>query len=247
MPIGLSYISVVQSICMNILEIVGVNQAGLDVDFFSMAQAYTILRSDCKSSSAAPVESVSSQLPCDLISFLAVAQAMGIDVLALTWHPELEPVGHGGTSNIQELLVKSRSSFAFKRFEYSNHTERDEKIIFRGLIAEISVLGHRALRAHPNIQPMLGVCWDMRADGRVWPVLVSRKSNFGNLDEYMDSVEGQSLSFASRLEICAGVALAIRDMHSCRKAKSGASYIVLELIHHRYCPWRCKAFQRPHR
>lgn len=180
--------------------------------------SYTIIRSDCRSSSAWPVEPIETQTPYDLVSFLATAQALGIDIIALTWQPALGQMARGGTSGIQELLVKLESSFAFKVFEYSDNAAKDERDVYRALISEITVLGQSSLRKHPNIKPVLGVCWDPREDGRVWPVLVSEKSRCGNLQEFMESEEGRGLSFEARLKICAGIARAIRDMHNCRKS-----------------------------
>jgi hypothetical protein len=183
----------------------------------SMSKYYTILRSDCSSSVATPAELVGPELPCDLIHFLAVAQTLGVDVLALTWQPALGLMGRGGTSDIQELLVKLHTSFAFKKLEYLENARIGEREIYQALISEITILGQESLRTHPNIKPLLGACWDMRLNGRVWPVLVSERSSLGNLDQFMESTEGRSLSFAARLKICNGVALAIRDMHNCRR------------------------------
>jgi serine/threonine protein kinase len=153
-----------------------------------------------------------------LYTFLALAQNLWIDFLPVTWQPELDAIGKGATAEIRQSLVNLQTGFAFKRF-LNIESESEDIRIFRALIAEVSILGHFAVRDDPNILQLEGVCWNIGSgDGRggddqMAPVLVFEKTQFGDLWNFMANI-GRSLSFEERLDICADVGNPVRYMHT---------------------------------
>jgi serine/threonine protein kinase len=148
----------------------------------------------------------------DLITFLAVAQYMELDILQTTWPTRY--LAKGGTSSIIMTSVNAQTGLVFK------HVSNDIRIvqkeispadIFRIFINELLVLGHRGLQWHSGISRLQGICWDLRND-EVWPVLVFEKSEFGDLYEFLTSV-GRNLGTTERLALCTQISRAIADLH----------------------------------
>jgi hypothetical protein len=161
--------------------------------------------------SAAPAKSTATESPCDFLSVLGIAQSLNIDFLPITWQPALDSIGRGGTAEVRQALVNIQTSFAFKRLA----SEADETRNFRAFIAEMSVLSHTLVRDHPNIIRLEGICWDVVSGGeKVRPVLVFEKAQHGDLHTFMGQSEGKSLTTEERINICADIATAVRDMHS---------------------------------
>lgn len=154
----------------------------------------------------------------DLVCFLSVIRNFSVDLLPITWQPALDSLGSGGTATIQQSLVNSQMSLAFKRIDVAEWTRpRDELRAYQVLISEVQVLRHPALRGHPNIINLEGVCWEIKTGTEsVWPVLVFEKTEFGDLQHFMNSSKGKGLSFQTKLGLCVDVASAIMRMHSCR-------------------------------
>ncbi len=150
----------------------------------------------------------------DLLDFLGVAQSLKIDFLPITWQPALGKVGEGGTAVIYQALVNIQATFTFKRLEPSQSAMRKARNL-RALIAEISILGHPAIRYHPNVANIEGICWDVVDGGEeVWPVLVLEKTRCGDLKRFMTSSSGKELDSKNRLDMLFDVALAVRDLHA---------------------------------
>lgn len=150
----------------------------------------------------------------DFLDFLGVAQSLKIDFLPITWQPGLEQVGEGGTAKIRQALIDIRMTFAFKRLKHPLHGEQESRNL-RALVAEISILGHPAVRPHPNIITLEGICWDVIDGGeKVWPVLVFEKTSCGDLNMFMTSGPGRELNLQERLDILFDIALAIKDLHT---------------------------------
>jgi serine/threonine protein kinase len=166
--------------------------------------------------SAAPAKDAATDRQYNFLSFLAIAQRLKIDFLPITWQPELDNVGAGGTAKIRQSLINLQTSFAFKHFiSQPAQTEANEAKVFKALMAEISVLGHPTIRRHPNIIELAGICWDVVAEtGKVWPVLVFEKAQYGDLQTFMRQVGGKQLGWEDRLKLCADVGRAVADMHS---------------------------------
>ena len=86
--------------------------------------------------------------------------------------------------------------------------------MLHAMIMELIVLRSPALKDHPNMPGIEGICWDIpRDEEKVWPVLVFEKARFGDLRKFMSGDDGKKLGFGERIGICAGIALAVRDMH----------------------------------
>ena len=152
------------------------------------------------------------------MTFLALAQKRNIDFLPITWYPALDAVGSGGTAEIREALVNLQTSFAFKRLSITKEDQVDtDTKRLQALVAEILVLSDTAIRGHRFIIELLGICWDIEWRNNtynVWPVLVFEKSQHGNLEVFMTKGEGRKLSLEDRIKMCAGIAMAIMDMHA---------------------------------
>lgn len=150
---------------------------------------------------------------CDLIAFLAAAQWRNIDFLPITWQPALDMAGKGATAEIQQSLVSLAFTFAFKRFLTSSDADETSKR-YRAIISELCILGHPAIKQHPNIVELQGVCWDAISEDQVWPVLVFPKAKYGNMHDFFASDEATRLTSDQCLCLIAGCVHAVVFMHS---------------------------------
>ena len=159
----------------------------------------------------------------DIITFLGIAQSLNIDFLPITWDAEQASIGQGGTAEISQSSVDLETAFAFKRLSSFNSafSEGQQTTIFKALIAELIVLGHKSIRGHDNINRLEGICWDIEPESeRVWPVLVFEKTRHGDLKTFMEHGAGTRLDLRNRLYLCAEIATAVSDLHL-RGEKSG--------------------------
>lgn len=170
---------------------------------------------------ATPIGSRDESRPLDLVTFLAIAQNAEIDFVSITWPRGLSEIGIGATAKVHKSLINLQKSLAFKIVEGAEWIERiDEsqrpeqiKTRFKELISEIEVLTHPAVREHPNITSLLGICWDILPRGRVWPVLLFEKAPFGDLWSFAATEAGQKMGIKTRIKLCSDIATAIRDLH----------------------------------
>ena len=149
-----------------------------------------------------------------LLSFLATAQALNLELLPVPWESARPFIGTGATSIVNEALADLHTSFAFKCVEKDSQKPGLEEEVFRIFTNEISVLAYPPIRDHPNIAQLQGICWDIGADGRVWPVLLFEKSYHGDLYSFLKSPEGKALSTESRLKLCSDIGEAVSGVHS---------------------------------
>ncbi|KAL8658445.1 MAG: hypothetical protein Q9202_007562 [Teloschistes flavicans] len=150
---------------------------------------------------------------CNLIAFLTAVQWREIDILPITWQPALDTAGKGATAEIQQSLVSLAFTFAFKRFLTSPDEEETSRY-YRAIISELCILGHPAIKQHPNIVELQGICWDVISEDQVWPVLVFPKAKFGNMLEFFDSDEGARLTADQCFYLIAGCIQAVVSMHT---------------------------------
>lgn len=165
----------------------------------------------------------------DLITFLGIAQKLHIDFLPITWQPALDYIGQGATAEIRQASANLQFSFAFKRpvFDPRLGFEDLERRLLPCLIAEISILGLKSIRNHPNINKLEGICWEVvpseeerlsrealcvSRTGGIVPVLVFEKARYGDLRSFMMQQAGRKLSFAQRIGICTDIAKALAEM-----------------------------------
>ena len=154
--------------------------------------------------------------PYDLLTFLGIAQSLNIDFLPITWDADQASIGQGGTAEISQSSVNLETAFAFKRLSPvdSALSEAQQTTIFKALIAELCVLGHKSIRGHGNINKLEGICWDIEPESeRVWPAFVFEKTQHGDLKTFMEYGAGTRLDLRDRLLLCAEIATAVSDLH----------------------------------
>jgi len=146
----------------------------------------------------------------NLLSFLATAQNLQIEFLAMISEAGRGIVGTGGTSRIQQALINANESFAFKYYRKESRTEEG---VFQTLINEITILSQPFVREHSSIAQLQGICWEISpVDNKPWPVLVFEKSHYGDLLQFIPH-KGKGLRFEERLELCLDIGKAVHDMH----------------------------------
>lgn len=145
------------------------------------------------------------------LSFIAKAQAHHLDFLPITWDAGRDLVGSGATSRVDEAVIDLTTNFAFKR---SNRTKTEQEV-FEAFEKEVAILAHPAVREHPHITQLQGICFDISADDDVpWPALAFEKTNLRDLHHFIPSPMGQELDFADRVSLCKDIGTALMDMHS---------------------------------
>lgn len=153
----------------------------------------------------------------DLLSFLSISRRLEVDLVKVTWQPGLERLGRGATSAIQQAQIDRDLNLAFKRSvpwstDVGVDTEHLDKERFKALIFELIAL--ESLRRHPCVIDLLGITWETDPDtSQVWPVLLTERSEFGTMAEFLASTTGQGVSLENRLRLCGDVASACQAMH----------------------------------
>ena len=149
------------------------------------------------------------------LTFLAVVQFYQVDILPFEWEFALESAGPSGTAKIYESRLDVNRDLVFKRTRIGR-SDFDDIQDYNAILSEMSILCHPLLRQHPYIIKMKGISWEIteKGDG-VWPVIILDKAALGDLDFFMYTEEGKNLTFEKRLDLCAGIASAIRALHGC--------------------------------
>jgi hypothetical protein len=168
--------------------------------------------SECNDSVSPVLPSKESQY--DLAIFLSVIQKLDIEFLPVTRNA-LEAFGHGGSADIHQAVVNIDTAFAFKHASRL-FDERGEVDAYRALVSEVLVLGNPAVRDHPNVIDLEGICWEFDAkDLHLRPVLVFEKAQHGDLQRFLSTTEWNDSSFEMRLNLCVDIACAIMALHQC--------------------------------
>lgn len=149
----------------------------------------------------------------DMIRFLAVVEALNIEILPITWQAARQPIGWGATSQVTEAQATVQTSFAFKRASEKQKEFGLPKVL-KAMLNEIVVLSHPSVRMHPGVVELQGICWDVQSVHDVWPVIVFQKSHFGNLYDFAAMPAGRALSIAQRLNLCIDIGSAVISMHA---------------------------------
>lgn len=143
----------------------------------------------------------------DFIALLGLIQRLKIDFLPVTWQGALGSIGEGRQATINQALANVQMSFAFKLFH------RSQQDSFRPIIQEMVALSHPVIQKHRHIVRLEGICWDVSSNSEIWPVLVLQKSRLGDLCRFARSEAFKNVSIGDKLNICADIGIAIRDMH----------------------------------
>ena len=151
----------------------------------------------------------------DLVHLLAVAQQLDVDILPVTWQPDLGSVGEGRSANVLQSIVNEKLGLAFKKIKTLDIITAS-KTAYREFINELYALRSRKLRDDPNIVDLLGISWDVQSQAKddivIHPALVFRNA-YGNLRTFMKTRDGGSLDLQKRLDMCLGLASGIMAMH----------------------------------
>lgn len=181
--------------------------------------------------SASPVSPTREYSHCSFIDALGLAQRLNVKLIPMMWHARLGLVGRGGQAKVNRARVNQLISFAFKRFS-RRHGVTDS---FQEIVREMSLLAHPAVRRHKHIVKLEGICCEVMHEREVWPVLMFQNSECGDLDDFIRSERGSAISLEERLDLCGGVAIAIRDMHMNSKPDVlqhfSSAHSFLDIIH----------------
>lgn len=157
-------------------------------------------------------------IPCSIITFLASLQEWKVDVLPITWQAAESALGSGATSRVNEAPQTVHRSFACKQLSVKHKALCTSDNSLRMMLNEIAILSHPSVRKHPNIIELEGVCWDVESESRVWPALVFDKARWGDLANFVNSTEWETLSANSRMSLCSDIGQALFFMHDQSKS-----------------------------
>ena len=174
----------------------------------------------------------------DLISFLAVAQKYDVECVPIVWEEGLGLLGKGGTADINQSMLYTRpptddlteydplkntgskeTSFAFKRTsQYQSEGGVTEGSgLYEILTMELLVLSQQAIRDHPNIVNLEGICWEVTTTNQVYPVLLFEKGIWGDLGYFAGSLQGGYSTFNAKLGYCVDMAKGLQVIHGLSK------------------------------
>jgi len=159
--------------------------------------------------SAALAEHAIEDTRYSFVAVLGLAQRLGVEFLPIIWDNSLDTIGSGGQARVNHQFMNLQMSFAFKRFDHESAQDP-----LREFVQELLILTHPAVFQHQYIIKLEGIMWDIINEEKIWPVLVFEKTHFGDLYKFARSVAGKKVSMYNRLEICADIGVAIRDMHA---------------------------------
>ncbi|KAH8896841.1 kinase-like protein [Thozetella sp. PMI_491] len=154
----------------------------------------------------------------NLVAFLAAVQRLQIRFLPITWQQRRRLIGAGGTSQVSQGLIDAETSLAFKRVSEVDKLLKAEEDIYQCVTNEITILRHPAIRDHPNITQLEGICWDVSPDNpashwKVWPVLVFEKAPYSDLYHFVKLDIARELGINDRLKLCIDIGSALAHMH----------------------------------
>src|SRR4051794_18414929 len=92
--------------------------------------------------SSAPTNANDRDFHFDLLSFVSIAEKLGLDLVQTTWQPALKALGKGATSTVQQAQVDAEFNLAFKRSvawpeEGFADTHQQEAARYKALIYEL--------------------------------------------------------------------------------------------------------------
>ena len=183
---------------------------------------------ECSSIASEGVRSLHSH-PCPpLLKIIAIATTLETNIFPLTWRPALETLGEGLTGNVSQSPLNANISLAFKRLNGfldrdSNRSDTEPSLSpFDAMLSEILVLSSPSIYDHPNVVNLEGLCWEIVKETEdVWPVMVFRKADSGNLPKFLSRPEALGLDSEDLISLCGEVAKGLQALHM-----SSKSYLV---------------------
>jgi len=111
--------------------------------------------------------------------------------------------------------VDAEFNLAFKRSTVLSEgdfadTNQQEVARYKALIYELIAL--QLLSKHPNVIDLLGITWEIENE-QVWPVLLTERSIYGSMADFLPSEPGVKLDCRAKLGLCADVARACQALH----------------------------------
>ena len=154
----------------------------------------------------------------EIFRFYSMALGFGVYILPLVWNPSLEQLGEGATGRISQSPLNKAASFAFKRFspwriQSGLSKEKFRSLQYQSMISEIAALQDLPLYNHPNVVNLEGLSWEILNDKEVLPVLVFKKAEFGDLENFLSLPEAADLTIEDRMAICGEISRALLTMH----------------------------------
>lgn len=151
----------------------------------------------------------------DFLSFLSIAQDLGVEFFPQTWEPGRALLGVGASGRIHESRLNIDISLAFKRAKAFGFQGGAEREFYRAWMMEVAILRHPLIHHHPNVIDLSAISWEINpSTGQVLPVLVFRKSQHGDLSTFL-AFEGEEASFQVKIRLCLDIASAMLSLHSC--------------------------------
>lgn len=154
----------------------------------------------------------------EVFRFYSMALGFGVYILPLVWNPSLEQLGEGATGRISQSPFNKAASFAFKRFspwriQSGLSKENFRSLQYQSMISEIAALQDLPLYNHPNVVSLYGLSWEILNDKEVLPVLVFKKAECGDLENFLSLPEAADLTIENRMAICGEISRALLTMH----------------------------------
>lgn len=166
----------------------------------------------------------------DLITFLAAAQKYNVEFVPVIWQEALGLLGKGGTADINQSMLHTYdhdpgdaqkdsrpkdTSFAFKRISqyHSEGLVAEGPSLYEVATMELVVLSQQAIRDHPNIVNLEGICWEITSENRAYPVLLYEKAEWGDLGVFAMGFSSDYITFNAKLGFCVDIAKALQLMH----------------------------------
>jgi hypothetical protein len=125
-------------------------------------------------------------------------------------------------------------------------TNQQEVARYKALIYELISL--ELLSKHPNVIDLLGITWEIENE-QVWPVLLTERSMYGTMADFLPSELGVKLDSWEKLGLCADVARACQALHTMGEITSTSPNWTQEVLTDltvRNHSWRHKAGKCPH-
>jgi serine/threonine protein kinase len=172
----------------------------------------------------------------DLLSFISIAEKLDVDFVQTTWQPALEMLGKGATSMVQQAQMDAKFGLAFKRSmawseEDFADTKQQEVARYKALIYELIALA--VLSKHPNVIDLLGITWEIDAETeQVWPVLLTERSIYGTMADFLPSEIGTNLDCRGKLKLCADIARACQTLHKLGELSFNSLLNLMEINRH---------------